>query len=227
MKLTLDKWTGVQTIGATNTAIQPAAIGLSGAARTYRIANGSGTDGETTQTGWVGAADIMLPVIPAKHRKEWALTLLGEFSDGSGDADLYTNLKGGAGVGVPAGYAGGSAAYAKVADIDPGLAGWSTVTGAFKTVDWQSLMISGQFYLPPEGKLWVSGSYSNTLSDNIGEFGAATAVWFHEVWWDANVFADVTPAIRFGLEYSHFQQTYGSGVQAPDQRVQLSGFFVF
>ena len=63
--------------------------------------------------------------------------------------------------------------------------------------------------------------------EEIAPLIRGAAVVFHEVWWDANVFADVTPAIRFGLEYSHFQQTYGSGVQAPDQRVQLSGFFIF
>jgi len=225
VKLTIDKWTGVQTIGATNTAIQPAGIGFSGALRTYKLANGETADSETTQTGWAGAADIMIPIIPASTRKAWALTFVGEFVDGSGDADLYTSLKGGApGVGTPPHYTG-TAAY--TGDIDPGLAGWSTATGNFETIDWQTFILSAQFYLPPDGKIWVSGSYSNSLSDNIGEFGKASAVFFHEIWWDANVFADVTPAVRLGLEFASFNQTYGNGVQAPDLRGQFSAYYIF
>ena len=66
LKLSIDKWKGVQTVGATNTAIQPAAIGFSGAARTYKLANGETADSETTQTGWAGAADIMHPGHPRR-----------------------------------------------------------------------------------------------------------------------------------------------------------------
>ncbi len=223
LKLTIDGWTGVQTIGATNTGIQPAAIGFSGALRTYKLANGESADAETTQTGWAGAADIMIPIIPAKARKAWALTFVGEFVEGSGDADLYTSLKGGSpSVGTPPNYAG---TYA--ADIDSGLAGWSSVTGNLETIDWQTFILSAQFYLPPDGKIWISGSYSNSLSDNIGEFGKASAVFFHEIWWDVNVFAEVTPSVRLGLEYANFNQTYGSGVQAPDQRGQFSAWYIF
>jgi hypothetical protein len=224
LKLTIDGWTGVQTIGSTSTAIQPAAIGFSGALRTYKLANGETASSETTQTGWAGAADVMVPIIPAKQRnKEWALTFVGEFVEGSGDADLYTSLKGGSpSVGTPPHYTG---TYS--ADIDSGLAGWSTATGNLATIDWQTFILSAQFYLPPEGKIWIAGSYSNSLSDNIGEFGKSTAVFFHEIWWDVNVFAEVTPSVRLGLEYANFNQTYGNGVQAPDQRGQFSAWYIF
>ncbi|HUB09505.1 MAG TPA: hypothetical protein VMB50_21050 [Myxococcales bacterium] len=223
LKLTIDKWTGVQSVGSTATGIQPAAVAFSGAVRTYKLLNNNGPDTLSTNTGWAGAADVMLPIIPAKHRKEWALTFIGEYCDGSGDADLYTGLKGGApSAGAPA---GAPATYS--ADIDPGLAGWSTTTNTVQTIDWQTFMLSAQLYLPPDGKLWLAGSYSNSLSDNIGQFGGPTKVFFHEIWWDANLFADVTPAVRLGFEFASFQETYGNGAQAQNLRGQLSAFYIF
>ncbi len=225
LKLTLDKWTGVQTVGATGTGIQPAAVALSGALRQYKMANGVTPESLSSATGWAGAADVMIPIIPAKRRKAWALTFVGEVVDGSGDADLYTGLNGGMSVGAPAGYPGGASKY--VPDIDPGLAGWSTTSNTLQTVNWESLMLSMQLYLPPDGKLWLAGSYSNSLSNNVGEFGGPTSVFFHEVWWDAMLFADVTPAVRLGFELANYNVTYGSGVQAPDWRGQFSAFYIF
>ena len=226
LKWSIDGWKGVQTIGATGTAITPAAVGLSGGLRQYKLLTGASPDAFTTAEGHVVAADILLPILPAKTRKSWALTFLGEATSGTGDADLFTGLTGNAAVGAPTGYTGGSKAYAALADIDPGLAGFNP-SGSLETIDWRTLMVSAQLYLPPEGNLWIAGSYSNTYSDNISDFGSASSVWSHEIWWDLNLFADVTPSTRLGLEYSHFTQTYVNGVQAPDTRVQLSAFYIF
>jgi hypothetical protein len=46
-------------------------------------------------------------------------------------------------------------------------------------------------------------------------------------WFDANVFVDPLPNIRFGLEYANFQSKYVSDVLAVNQRVQLSGLLLF
>jgi hypothetical protein len=223
IKFTLDQYTGMQTVGSTGSGIRPAGVGFSGALRTYKLLNGETVDSTSTNTGWAGAADIMIPIIPAKKQKAWALTFLGEYVDGSGDADLYTSLKGGASAGAPA---GAPASYS--ADIDPGLAGWSTTTNTVQTIDWQTFILSAQFYLPPDGRLWLAGSYSNSLSDNIGNFGKPTGVFFHEIWWDVDFFADVIPnAVRLGVEFQNYQQTYGGGVQAQDLRGQLSAWYIF
>ncbi|MHB8420733.1 MAG: hypothetical protein ACYDCL_21885 [Myxococcales bacterium] len=227
LKLTLDQWTGVQSVGQTRTGIQPAALGLSGAVRTYRLPNGVTPDSLSTATGWAGAADVMIPILPTSRRESCkykvicGATLVGELVDGTGDADMYTGLNGGMSIGAPA----GAAKY--TADIDPGLAGWSTVNNTLQTVDWRSFIVSLQIYLPPEGKLWLAGSYSNTLSDNIGEFGSPTSVFYHEVWWDGMLFADVTPSVRLGLEFADYQEAYGSGLLATDLRGQFSAFYIF
>lgn len=228
IKLAIDGWTGVQTASATGgTSINPATIGLSGGVRSFRLAQSLTTSDYARVTGHVVALDLMIPVIPAKERGEWALTFVGEATTGTGDAEMFTNLKGGAGVGAPNGVTSAQYTAAKLNDIDTGLAGWINTDGSIGTVNWKTLLLSAQLYLPPSGKLWLSGSFSNTLSDNVTFFGAAPAVWWHETWWDLNVFADVTPAVRLGLEYSHFQQTYGDGVSAANDRVQFSGFFIF
>ena len=207
IKLTYDDFKGVQTVGQTGTNLASAAIGVSGGVRRFRLPiNTSAAANTESVEGNIVAADILIPVIPASTRKAWALTVLGEGALSSGAPDVYQSLTGGAGVGTPPGST--SASYAKVADIDPGAVGWSTATGQLKTVDWRTFIVSGQFYLPPQGNLWLAGAYSNSYSDNIGEFGSKTSTWGHEVWWDANLFCDVTPVTRLGLEFFQFTQTY-------------------
>ncbi len=226
VKLSIDHWTGVQTVGATGTSIAPATFGLSGGLRNYKLVDGPNPDSLASTWGHALAADVMLPILPAKERKEWALTFVGEASTGSGDADLFTGLTGNAAVGAPSGFAGGPSKYSAVADIDPGLAGWGP-TGSLETIDWRSLIVSAQLYLPPNGDLWLAASYSNTYSDNMSDFGSPASVFNHEIWWDVNLFADVTPSTRLGFEYSHFDTVYLNGVQAPDNRFQLSAFYIF
>jgi hypothetical protein len=235
IKLSVDAWKGVQSASATGNAIVPASVGFSGGVRQFKLPSATGYP---TTTGNIAALDLILPIIPAKERSAWAMTVVAEGAKGTGIADLYTGLSGGAGLNSPAGYSAPPAtttcsgtlapSYANCqGDIDPGLAGWTNAGSTLSTVDWQTFIISGQLYLPPDGKLWLSGAYSNSVSDNITSFGAANKVFWHETWWDANIFADVHPAIRLGLEFSRFTQTYGDGVQANNNRVQFSGFFIF
>ena len=98
-----------------------------------------------------------------------------------------------------------------------------------------------QYYFPHlNGRLWVSGNYSRSMSANARNLlgtdvvanaatvaAAETKVRDHEDFWDANVFGDPCSGVRFGLEYAHFVDTYVDGVQANNHRVQLSGFFIF
>ena len=224
IKLSINDYKGVQSVGQTGTAISPAALAVSGGIRHFRL-----TDPETNPAlqgvnGHIIAADVLVPIIPAKTRQPWALTFLGEAAWSSGYADQYTSLNGGAGVGAPKGIS--STDYAKLADVD-GMVGWSSVTHQLSTVDWRTLLVSAQLYLPPSGKLWLSGTYSNAYSDNIGEFGSSKAVFGQEIWWDAMVVADVTDSTRFGLEYDNYTEDYGDKVQGKNSRVMLTGLFIF
>ena len=64
-------------------------------------------------------------------------------------------------------------------------------------------------------------------SDNTDAFGAKTKVWNKEDFVDGNVFADVTPAFRIGLEFMRTTQTFVDATDAPDYRGQFSAFFLF
>jgi len=238
IRLSIDGYKGLQTAGATGTAMQPASIAISGAYRWYSLATGSTkSDGNEQQiAGNVIAADIMIPIISPAFDLPIALTFVGETSFGTGDADIFTSLSGGVGVGSPPGYpAPGSATYTGAypqsyqAGIDPGLAGWNS-KHVLETVDWRSVLVGAQLYLPPDDKIWLSANYSNIYSDNSADFGGTTEA--QEWWWDVNLFADITPAVRLGLEFARFHENFNSGVPlnargANDERVQFSGFFIF
>jgi hypothetical protein len=80
--------------------------------------------------------------------------------------------------------------------------------------------------------MWVSGNYSHINSNNIDTLSqnsstATTKIFNKEDWADGNLFFAANDAIRFGLEYAWFRQTYLDGVQASDKRVQFSAFYVF
>ena len=59
----------------------------------------------------------------------------------------------------------------------------------------------------------------------IGNSG--TQVYSQSRWADANLFFDPTPALRFGLEYAWFQQSYVDGTTAINHRAWLSALFLF
>lgn len=227
VRWSLEGWKGVQSEGATTTRIANASVGLSGAWRRYGLPGGAGGNALRHVDGGAVAANLLVPILPADHRRAWALTLLAEGVQGAGDADLYTGLSGGAGAGAPPGYPGGSTAYARVADVDPGLVGWSNRSGAIEPVRWKSLLLSLQWYLPPGGDLWLAAGLSTMVSDNVAEFGLPAALFDRETWWDFNLFADVYASVRLGLEYARFSQRYVDGVWARNDRFQLSTFYLF
>jgi hypothetical protein len=64
-------------------------------------------------------------------------------------------------------------------------------------------------------------------SGNATLFGAYNKTLASSNWADGNVMADITPAVRLGLEYSWFNQTYADSVSATDHRLQASIFYIF
>ena len=157
-----------------------------------------------------------------------ALTLTGSFQTGSGFNDQYSGLNGGSSYPVL------TPAY--VPNIDPGLVTYDP-TGKLHTINWMSFLAGVQYYLPPSGNVFVSVNVAQMKSDNIASFlvapgATATAAQlgtvFNKVQWgDANLFWNVTPALRFGAEYAYYRQTYADGVVVKNHRAQFSGFLLF
>jgi hypothetical protein len=228
IKLSLDDWKGVQTVGSTGTTISSAALVISGAVRQYKLPQGTTeAAGFQNATGLLAAADILIPILPAKQRREWAVTLLAETTIGTGDADQFTALTGGAGVQSPTPpLYSGTTPYGTVADVDPGLVGWNT--NVLQTVDWETLMLNLQIYLPPEGKLWLSGTYTTSYSDNVALFNASRAnVTNHINYWDVSLWWDIIPGVRMAGSFIHTRDTYANGALPYNNRVQYAAFFIF
>ena len=115
------------------------------------------------------------------------------------------------------------------ADIDNGMVTFDA-SGHVHTIDWQSYIVGVQYYLPPSGKVWVSANYSGMKSGNATSYvnaAGAAKIFDKSYWADANVFCDVTSAVRLGAEYAYFHQTYGDGTAAKNTRLQFSGFYLF
>ncbi len=227
VKLTFNDWKGLHTAGGAGTAVDGLSLGVSGVARRFVVPSLVGA-GHNKRKGWGLSLDALIPVIPAAMDKRAnALTLTGSFVTGTGISDLYTGLSGGVGFPSPPNPAGVMPAPTYSPDIDNGMVTFDA-QGQLHTIDWRSFIVGVQYYLPPSGKLWVSGNYSVMKSNNAASYGLDPSKVFDKSWWaDANVFYDLTSAVRLGAEYAYFHQTYGDGAEAKNTRLQFSGFYLF
>lgn len=237
LRFAVNGWTGVQTQGSTGTSIQPMSIAFTGDLRHIDLPDYSATPtGDVSKSAAAGAIDAFIPVLPASVGKMGnSLSLNGEFASGYGTADLYTGLTGGITTTMllPAlpNPTNANPAPAWPQDIDNGIATFDA-TGHLQFIQWTSYLIGAQYYLPGlNGRVWISGNFSHMESSNTPKLfnGAKTDTKIRgaEDWWDANLFTDVAPAFRLGLEYAQFIDHYVDGNSPTNQRVQFSGFFIF
>jgi hypothetical protein len=232
VKLSIPSWKGLHTGGAAGTAVDGAALGVSGVERYFRVPNLAATPTEAIPIhGWGISVDALIPVIPATDPKSVnALTLTGSFVYGQATADLYTGLTGGASFpSLPNDAMGKPQTYPQ--DIDNGLAVF-TADGVLHAIRWESFIVGAQYYFPTSPRLWVAANYSYMKSSNIDSLLTATGsngnkLWDKSWWADGNVFFDANSAVRFGFEYAYFHQNYLDGTTAKNNRFQLSGFYIF
>ena len=216
LRLAINKWKGLHTGGSAGTAVDPLSVGVSGVGRRFRLPEFSATPSNTVSvTSWGVSIDGLIPLVPATTINDGnALTLTGSFVYGQSIADLYTGLTGGVGFpALPANAMGVIPPYPQ--DIDNGLAVF-TSDGALHAIKWQSVIVGAQYYFPTPIRMWVAANYSHMNSPNIGELGTATTtnrIFSKSDWIDGNYFVDANAAIRFGLEYAWFRQTYLDGVK--------------
>lgn len=225
LRLAINHWTGVQTNGATGTGIQPASIAVTGDLRHIEVPWLQPVPtGNAGKTATAAAVDAFLPILPgSKEKMGNSLALNGEFSSGYGTADLFTGLTGGTTI---AGALTAPATWPQ--DIDNGIASY-TSTGQLVFIQWTSYLFGAQYYLPGlNGRAWISGNYSHMDSSNTPTiYPNSTKVRSSLDWWDVNLFGDVTPAFRLGLEYANTTDHYVDGNTPTNHRVQLSGFLIF
>jgi hypothetical protein len=230
LRLAINKWTGMQTVGSTGTSIAPMSLALTGYMRNVSVDEFAATPKHTNDKLATGVAiDAFIPVIPAtKDSKGNSLSVSGEFASGYGGADMYTGLTGGVGYAALPNPTGATPAPAYTPNIDSGIVTYGA-DGVLHYIQWTSYLVGVQYYLPAtEGRVWLSANYSHMQSSNSGNFGgAANKIRLGEDWFDANIFADVTPAVRLGFEAALFDDQYRDGTHAKNTRYQLSGWYLF
>jgi hypothetical protein len=252
LRLCINKWKAMTTPGSGGTGALPAAIGVSGLLRAFKVDPWAPLPAPPIRLlGWAVAANIIIPVIPVVDSTDRgnALTLTGEFVTGTGDADQYGMTAGATmpnvfplppetpvnamGVTVPM-LATGAAPLVGLPytpNIDPGMVAFDS-SGVLHTINWQTFIVGLQYYLPPSGRAFITGNYSQGKSNNIASLyhpGSPRQPWvnslavFETSWYvDGNFFFDITPSIRMGLSYQHVTQGLADGTRGRNDRFEMT-----
>jgi hypothetical protein len=226
LRLAINNWKGISTPGNGGTTAFPAAIGISGLVRRFKVDQfASRPSGSSTDTGWSIAADALIPLIPVVDSTDRrnALTLIAEFTIGSAEADQFTGMTGGATFPtIP-----GGAAFA--ADVDNGLVTYDPIgNGVLHTIDWRTFELGLQYYFPPTGRTVLALNYTQADSDNMAQlFPKATTVIYKSQYFDANIFFDVTPAARLGVGYQYVRQAFCDNSTSQNHREEILGLWFF
>jgi hypothetical protein len=241
IRLAIDSWTGVQTVGSTGTTVSPVSIAATGLLRHVAVDNWVAKPNSTNDLGLSAfAVDAFLPVIPGtKAKKDNSFSFQGEYATGYGFADMYTGLGAGPSPTYPAlpNPMNTSPAPTYTPDIDNGIVMYDN-GGGLHGIQWTTMMVGAQYYLPAtNGTVWISGNYSHSSSNNLAKYLTPNAktgltnilpsVIDCEDWFDVNLFVDPTPAVRIGIEFAEFDTMYFDSHHARNYRGQLSGFFIF
>jgi hypothetical protein len=228
LRILVNGWKGMRTAGGAGTAADSLAIGVSGVYRHFQLPEYLATPTASSTINGKGISiDALIPVIPGSmdHRGN-SLTLNGSFVNGTGISDLYTGLTGGITFPNLANPTNANPAPMYTPDVDNGMVVYDA-NGQLHSIDWQSYLVGIQYYLPPTGHVFVSANYSAMKSNNITNYAPPAKVFNKSAWADGNLFVDLNKAVRIGLEYAWFHQTYGDGVKVTNHRGQLSAFYIF
>ena len=242
--LSFNGWKGIHTPGTdgqriVGSALDGLTLGVSAAGRRFKVTDFQGTALGTTPDprsgnsaqGYAIAADAMIPVVPAHSvdDRSNALTLTGEFSTGTGYADLLgglvTNAGGPTTPAVP--YPAVPNSPDKYApNIQGGLVTYDNA-GGLHTINWRTAMVGLQYYLPPSGKVFISGNYAQAQSNNVAKWadpGQKGAIFDKTRYVDANLFWDATAALRFAGSYQVLWQDFANGDRVRNDRAEFSAY---
>lgn len=216
LKMSLDSWQGVSHSGFGPPSLEGISVGVSGLFRHFEVPvfKLEPASEDESVNGYGAVAQVLLPVIPVKtlDDKGNALTLTGEFSLGTGIAEMHGGLDGGSRLPVVTDPSMLNPAPAYPQNIDPGLLTFDRTLKA-QTVDWKAFVVGGQYHLPiGNGIIWLSGVYSRVWSDNIKELTPQTnwgGVFTKMEYIDASLGFEITPALLVGLSGQTLKQTFG------------------
>lgn len=232
LKLGLNTWKGIHSLGAGSAIHDPLSIGVSGAFRRFRVNSLAAGPARSANSadGYGISIDAFAPVIPASsvEKRANALSLTGSFVAGTGIGDLGGFISASP-FPAPPNPSGETPPPAYVPNIDNGLVTYD-VDGDLHTINWRSYMAGAQYYLPPSGRFYVAANYTAGRSNNITRYLTAenrNRVVRRARYIDSSLFFDLTPAIRTALLYGYYRQTYGDGKVAENHRAELAAYCFF
>ncbi len=241
IRFVLNNFKALHTAGGTGTAVDGASIGLSTVGRYLRMPEFAASPKNTVNINGYGySADLLLPIIPAKSVTDGnALTLTASFVYGQAIADLYTGLQ----------RAGRASARCRTTR------GRHRPTRRTSTTAWSaSSRTRRSSRCTPSAGSRTSSARSTTSRRRSAcgcrptsrtctrptsttwrprprrraeRRGAPTSCGTARTGRDANLFVDLNPAVRFGLEYAYFWQKYLDQTKGSNTRVQFSAFYIF
>jgi hypothetical protein len=237
LRIAFNRWTGARTQGYGQPTIGPLGLGVSGLWRRFEVAEFIEFPGSSkTATGWGVVANGFIPVIPATDAKDRgnALSLIGEYSRGTGISDMYTDLTGGAlfptlpnpqdrqeAIKPPPVY---------IQNIDSGIVTYDG-DGRLRTINWQGFVVGIQYYLPVlNGRIWVSGNFAQAKSDNIVQLTpipGRSFIYSQSQYYDGNIFFAITDNLQTAYSFQSVQQTFGDGVKARNYRQEFAMHLFF
>jgi hypothetical protein len=238
LRFAVNSWTGMGQQGYGQPALGPLSLGVSGLGRRFEVAQFvEFPGGSNSAIGWGVAANAFIPVIPAKSVDDRAnaLSITGEFSRGSGIADMYnSDLTGGVlfpTLPTPQNRqepANPPPLYSP--NIDSGIVTYDG-NGKLQLINWQAFVVGLQYYLPfASGKIWLSGNYSRLKSDNIKKLTpipGQSAIYTQAQYFDGSLFAAPTDYLQVGYSFQMVEQTFGDGVKARNYRSEGALHFFF
>ena len=215
--MTYQGWWGAAIPGFGRTLLSPLAVGVSGLYRRFEMPAFRAEPGsEAVRTDGYGVAlSALLPVLPVRDPADLsnALTLTGEFSTGTGIADMYTFMDAGHRFPLLPNPSMAAPAVQYPANIDPGLVAVDRTLMDFQTIQWQAMVVGFQYFLPiAHGRAWVTGIYSRVSSNNILELTPAPSlggIFTKMEYFDGNLGFDITPSVLVGLSFQSVVQWFG------------------
>jgi hypothetical protein len=182
------------------------------------------------------AGNAFIPIIPARNAKHRgnALSVTGEYSRGTGVADMYQDLTGGllfptltnpqdrqSATRPPPVY---------LANIDSGIVTFDA-DNRLRTCNWEGYVVGFQYYLPIfDGRIWVSGNHSAIRSSNIVEITPGPGrggVYSKALYFDGSLFIALTDAVQMGFSLQNARQTLGDGVKTANYRSEFAMHMFF
>jgi hypothetical protein len=233
IRLAHNGWPGRTIQGNDRPEIIPLSLGVSGIWRHFAVNEYREVPRRPIRTtGWGMAVNAFVPILPASNESDFTncLTLTAEASIGSGVADRYSFLNGGARFPALPNPQGSSLAPLFIPNIDNGLVTFDANEN-LKTINWRALVLGAQYYLPFSFvRAWVTGLYAHLESDNLKELTPLTnygGIFTKADYYDGSLFVGITPDVHIGASFQLTEQLRGNGSKPRNTRVHVATNFFF